>query len=716
MNYYALFPTISSLILLTFCIYLYFKHYESHLSKIFTYLCVSYLLWIFPLSLIYWIKENNLTTFFLYKLSFLGLVFFPVILFHFLLVFLKNKFVKYINYLYYLSSFLFFWGFFTNSFFNGLSLKFWGYYPVAGKFLFILILQFLILLIIDIYILHKYLGKSELIPIKKEQFKYFIFAFYLLVFIFVDYSSMFAFVNIYPFGYIFILFFFFITSFSMLKTDLTNFDLAFVNISILVLLYFFIFTIPFIIQQQTGNLIFSLLVLLIMSLLGPHVFYFLKKKAEKIILEQQENYQKFLLSVSKLMYKEQNISTLSKLIVRLLNKTVKIKFSALFIYSKEDKYYYCISQRGEHIKKDSIKINEDTEIINSIKMKMKPFLLNNNSFTGEKNLFDAICDDISLVVPIKNINELAAFIVMGNKNNGSLYSKKDLEVFKILSDEAYFAIENCNFFNKVNNQQYHLLETDKLTKIGQMANGFANQLKNRLHQFYLVGEGINYELNSFKSNNDDFLRQNDNIGIVLNYVGQIADSIVDDVKKTNNVLQNILNFSKTNDQNIVFTSFSLRHIIEQSLHLLKIKHQKEKIPLILHLPAQDEIYGIRNQIQRVFFNCLDNAYDAIIEKQKYLKKNRLNIADYIPNITIELKYINKNAKIYIHDNGIGIKDENINKIFSIFFTTKLSGERNSGMGLYIVKEIITKHHEGTIEFKSKYGYGTTFLITLPLML
>ena len=85
--------------------------------------------------------------------------------------------------------------------------------------------------------------------------------------------------------------------------------------------------------------------------------------------------------------------------------------------------------------------------------------------------------------------------------------------------------------------------------------------------------------------------------------------------------------------------------MEQCLNLLKIKHQKEKIPLVLHLPNQDEIYGIKSQIQRIFFNCLDNAYEAILEKQNYIRKSAINIKDYRPNITIELKYIYKNAKI-----------------------------------------------------------------------
>ena len=97
-----------------------------------------------------------------------------------------------------------------------------------------------------------------------------------------------------------------------------------------------------------------------------------------------------------------------------------------------------------------------------------------------------------------------------------------------------------------------------------------------------------------------------------------------------------------------------------------------------------------------------------------MKIPNVNIDGYQPQIDINLKYIDKNAVISIKDNGMGIKEENKSKVFSAFFTTKASSKSGSGIGSYVVKRMIVENHKGNIEFKSKYGYGTTFIITLPM--
>ncbi len=716
MNYYALLPTLSSLLLILLAIYVYRKSAKLKINKLFFILNCYFSLWIFTISLICWLQSDGLIATVLCKIALISLICFPFILFHFILCFLNSKFLKYMKYLYFIPIIFLIIGLSTNSFISGVHLFSFGYYPIAGNLFFILILQTILLIAFGIYLLYKNLKDKEIPAIKTESIKYFIFALYLLLFFLVDYIVIACRLDIYPFGFIFVLLFVITISFCMLSSNLINFKLALVQVTVSVLVFVCAVVIPFFIGIKTNNWFLSVIMLLLISLSGPYIFRFFKNKFEKLIFIEQEKYHETLLTLSKSMIEEKDILNLSQLIVRILNKTVKIKFSALFIYLPEERSYYCVAKRGVHIKDKNMIIDEKSEIIDYIKMKSDPIVLNGNYFKKNSYLFDVIHDDISLVVPIKNVNKLTAFVIMGDKLNGLFYSEKDLYVFKVLANKVSYAIENCKFLTKVSNQQYQLFEADRLTKIGQMADGFANQLKNRLNQFYLVGEGINYELNSFKSVNEDFIRHDEGLNVILSYIGQMADSIIDDVKRTNNVLQNILNFSKSYDHNLTFSSLSLRQVIEQCLNLLKIKHQKEKIPLVLHLPGQDEIYGIKNQIQRIFFNCLDNAYEAILEKQNYIKKSAISIKDYRPNITIELKYIYKNAKIYIHDNGIGIKDENKKKIFSAFFTTKLSEEKNSGMGLYTIKQMIIENHKGDIQFRSKYGYGTTFLITLPTVI
>lgn len=714
MNYYALFPTVFSLMTIFFGIYSFLKNPKIKLNQIFCCLCIVLYLYVFSLSLMFLSDKDLFVTIVFSKINLISLIFFPIILLHLVVSFVRSKFLKYIKSLYFLFAIIAVIGVFTNLFYNGINIYIWGNYPSAGKLYILLVFQLVLVFSFSFYLLYKNLINSKLSLIQKEQIKYFISGLFLLMFVLFDIVSVFGKVNMYPFGYIFILFFAANINFCVLKINLIDFKLAVVQVVILFLIYSFIISVPLILYIKTNNGFISSIILLLLSLASYDIFKVLKTKIEKSFLLKEKQYHNYLLKVSKLMVQENDLSKLSKLIVRILYKKIQINLCAMFVYNEKEDFYSCIAHRGDRLNNSNLKLDEYSQIIKYIKNKSVPFVLS-QTVEEEKLILKDIHKSCSSIMPVLNLNGLISFIVLGNKKDGSLYSQKDLDVFKILSNEICFAIENCNFMYKIDNQKKQFFEAEKLTKVGKMADGFANQLKNRLNQFYLMGEGINYELAAFKNSKEDFIKREDNVDIMLNYISQMADSIVDDVKQTNNILQNILNFTKTKDQNEFFSNFSLRQILEHNLQLLKIKYQRENIKLVLHLPNNDYIYGIKTQLQRAFFNFIDNAYHAILEKNSCIKKSGINIKqeEYIPQIIIELKYVNKNAKIYIQDNGIGIKPENINNVFSAFFTTKLEEEKNSGIGLYIIKKIIEETHKGKIEFRSKYGYGSTFLITLP---
>lgn len=713
MNSYALFPTISSITVLCIGLYVFIKNSKLELNKVFLILCCCFFIWHFSFSLVYWLQNVSLLTSIIHKIALFAIIFAPVVLLHFLLVFFRNTWVKYINLLYVLALFMSLIGAFSNCFFSGVILKFWGLYPIAGKFLYILMFQQIILIAVALYVLYVNFKKNNFNPIKKEQIKYLLFGYLLLIFSFLDFLTMFSGINIYPIGYLVVLLFAISISFCLLKTNLISFNLFILEVITLILLYSCIFGIPLFIWKKTYNSFLSVSILFFMSLCGPNIFILLKTKIENLILSEQEQYHKKLLKMSDLILQEEDIFKLSKMIVLMLKSIMKVKCSAIFICSQNKNSYFCTAQRGMSLKNKNIFFNDDSEIINYIKSKKNPFILP-EFFEKDNVLCNVVNESCPLVVPINNINGLVAFVVIGNKKNKSLYSQKDLNALKILSNEIRIAIENCNFFREMKNQQKKLFYVSRLAQIGNFADGFANQLKNRLNQFYLVGEGINYELSGLKNVSEYFMIKEEGSDMILSYIGQIADSIVDNVKESSSVLQNVLSFIKTDKNTDYFSSFSLKYLVEQCLQLVRIKYQKEHINLVLHLPQTDYIYGIRNQIQRIIFNCLDNSYYAICEKKLAIKNSKLSINDYKPQITIELKYVNNYAKIYIQDNGIGINSEDTDKVFSAFFTTKFLMENNTGISLYVVKKIIENIHKGDIKFKSKYGYGSTFLISLPM--
>ncbi|NJK84987.1 MAG: ATP-binding protein [Bacteroidales bacterium] len=108
------------------------------------------------------------------------------------------------------------------------------------------------------------------------------------------------------------------------------------------------------------------------------------------------------------------------------------------------------------------------------------------------------------------------------------------------------------------------------------------------------------------------------------------------------------------------------------------------------------IFADKEQISRVFINLLTNAIQSIPEERQ-------------GKVSVLLDLTPKTVIIKVIDNGKGIPDELLEKLFVPNFTTKTSG---MGLGLAITKNIV-ENSGGTIRFETKYGVGTTFIVEFP---
>ncbi len=146
-------------------------------------------------------------------------------------------------------------------------------------------------------------------------------------------------------------------------------------------------------------------------------------------------------------------------------------------------------------------------------------------------------------------------------------------------------------------------------------------------------------------------------------------------------------------------------------HAFKKKESELKpVNFIQNFDGTDPvIIGYPGELIRVFINMVDNACFALYEKQK------VSGDTYVPTIELSTKIESDNIKIIIKDNGKGISQEMIDKIYNPFFTTKAAGV-GTGLGLWISFDIITKKHGGNINVHSSPGDYTQFEISLPIKL
>ena len=116
---------------------------------------------------------------------------------------------------------------------------------------------------------------------------------------------------------------------------------------------------------------------------------------------------------------------------------------------------------------------------------------------------------------------------------------------------------------------------------------------------------------------------------------------------------------------------------------------------------------IPQDIGRVLLNLYNNAFYAVNEKKKAGM-----LTDYEPTVSVSTKKINDKVEIRVKDNGNGIPQKVVDKIFQPFFTTKPTGQ-GTGLGLSLSYDIV-KAHGGEIKVETKEGEGTEFIIQLPI--
>lgn len=171
--------------------------------------------------------------------------------------------------------------------------------------------------------------------------------------------------------------------------------------------------------------------------------------------------------------------------------------------------------------------------------------------------------------------------------------------------------------------------------------------------------------------------------------------IKSEIDKTLNILQD---FSACNKIKIEHEIIDISVLLEEIVSNFSLLFDSKKIDFIADIP-DDEIYinGDYNRLNQVLLNIIKNSIEAKDENKK----------SYIKLYT---ETNNKNIKIYIEDNGIGISKENLERVKEPFFTTKKTG---TGLGIVLSNEIITAH-KGKINYESEENVGTKVTVTIPI--
>jgi signal transduction histidine kinase len=224
--------------------------------------------------------------------------------------------------------------------------------------------------------------------------------------------------------------------------------------------------------------------------------------------------------------------------------------------------------------------------------------------------------------------------------------------------------------------QEKLIRSERLAAVGELASGVGHELRNPLNVIRNCAYLLNMALSDKKG--DEEARE----------TLQVLDKQIDIANK---IVTDLLDFTRIKPP--AQSKVDLRNIIHESLSWvsvpenIKIHNSTNGNPLFVKTDAE--------QINRVFTNIISNAIQSM-SRDGELKIDAMTDDDY--------------AWIQFKDNGCGIPEDNIEKIFEPLFTTKPKG---IGLGLAITKRLV-EQNEGQIEVSSQPGKGTTFTVKIPL--
>ena len=254
--------------------------------------------------------------------------------------------------------------------------------------------------------------------------------------------------------------------------------------------------------------------------------------------------------------------------------------------------------------------------------------------------------------------------------------------------------------------QAQLVQREKMASLGELTAGIAHEIQNPLNFVNNFSE-VNKEL--IAEIREEISKENYNVVSALardveeneekiNYHGRRADAIV----------KNMLQHSRTTTGQKESTNINA--LVEEYLRLAYngLRAKDKDFNAAVHTDFDksiEQINIIPQDIGRVLLNIYANAFYAVSEKKRQINDG------YEPAVSVSTKKRSSKIEVRIKDNGNGIAQKILDKIFQPFFTTKPSGQ-GTGLGLSLSYDIV-KAHGGEIKIETKENEGSEFIIYLP---
>jgi len=441
----------------------------------------------------------------------------------------------------------------------------------------------------------------------------------------------------------------------------------------------------------TTRWIVAALVMALLAALAPLIYLAWVRRLEEQVLKDQRRYHRTLIAASSGMTRVRDIGRLCRLIVYVVNRTVHLTHTGIFLYEPNAQRYALRAVRHRSMMPAQLFVDQHDPLIEIIQEARDLVVL--DELQGE--LGGAQSDEVTrkrawsyswmrklegrLIVPSFSNERLLAFLVLGAKRSGQQYTTDDIAIFSGLANQAALAIENAMVFEELQMNEAYMIQSEKLASLGQLASGMAHEIHNPLT--IISGEAQLF-LERFKGQHEP--------------TDEVLKSIIEECQRAADITRRILRFAKPAPSDMMPVDLSA--ILDETLTLAGYQVRMDRVERTVTIqPNLPKVRGNQNQLQEVLLNLILNACQAMGE----------------PGGALKLWAAANGAQVHIgvEDTGPGMTHEQLLRIFDPFYTTKKTG---TGLGLFVCQRIM-QAHGGTLEVESEQGKGTRFTLKLPIL-
>lgn len=427
----------------------------------------------------------------------------------------------------------------------------------------------------------------------------------------------------------------------------------------------------------------------------PHSF----SKMEEELLSTIANQAAICIENSGLM-ETLDIDEILRSVLEGVTKNIGFDRARLYLINEKGNSLHCKMAVGvdeDEIKGISLTLDSEDSLLARSVIEKRPFIIQDAQKDPRvnKTLKEKFNLKSLIVIPILIKDRVFGAISADHVKPGKKISKESFESVLALSHQASLAIHHAFRYKELKDlsekmeerikkvqdelkkTEKELFRSEKLAALGQLAAGFAHEIRNPLTSINLLIQSLKEKLPEE--------------GIYREDLAVIEGEII----RINEIIDQFLRFAKPSEP--FFEKMKVVPILEEVIQLLKLQIEKQKVIVKKEFSDLPPIIIDKEKIKQVFLNIILNAIQAMPNGGELKLKCQLSEDSCF-------------VKIQFRDSGVGIPHDDMARLFDPFYTTKDNG---TGLGLSIVHRIIDQH-QGRIEVDSILGEGSLFTVWLPI--